>query len=111
MSAAILCFPGIDPTKIKPRPTCVEDLPKGAKALVVIAHRGGFTVVIRPAVTQAEHFARQSFPSATAAFQFARRTAANAPRRFQLILDETGRRSLDDILGPGPDPMGLGGTA
>lgn len=110
-TAIILPFPGVDPTKIRPRPTCIADLPKGAKALVVIAHRGGFTVVIRPAVTQAEHFARQSFASARSAFEFARRTAANAPRRFQLILDETGRRSLDEILGLGPDPMGLGGAA
>jgi hypothetical protein len=108
---AVIPFPGVDPAKIKPRPTCIEDLPKGAKALVVIAHRGGFTVVIRPASTRAEHFARQSFPNAKSAFQFARRTLANAPRRFQLILDETGRRSLEDILGPGPDPMGLGGAA
>ena len=108
---SVIPFPGIDPAKIRPRPTCVADLPEGAKALVVIAHRGGFTVVIRPASTSAEHFARKSFASAKSAFEFARRTAANAPRRFQLILDETGRRSLEDLLGPGPDPMGLGGAA
>ncbi len=100
--AVVIPFPGVDPAKIRPRPTCLADLPEGAKALVVIPERRGFAVVVRPCRTASENFERRSFASAVSALQFARNLAIREPRRFQLIIDETGRRSLDDVMGTGP---------
>lgn len=100
MSATIIPFPGVDTANIRPRPTCVADLPEGTRALVaIIADQGRFAVVIRPALTTDERRARKTFRTAREALQFARDTAISAPRRFPLILDETGRQPLDHILG------------
>src|ERR1700744_4731511 len=107
----VIAFPGIDLRDVRPRPKRLQDLPEGAKALVVIDEQDRFAVVMRPATTDRERRVRQTFSTGREALHFARRMSASFPTLYQLVLDETphGRASLDNILGPGPDSMGFGG--
>jgi hypothetical protein len=107
----VIPFPGVSPAEIRPRPTCMDDLRPGARALVVVPAQRGFDVVMRPALNANERAVRQSFATAREALVFARRTSASFPRLYQLVLDESGVRSLDALLGPGADAMDFGGAA
>ena len=104
MSATILAFPGVDPARIRPRPTCLADLPAGAKALVITEDRGRYHVALAPAATPAERRVRQAFADAEDARYYARRQSIEHPRLYQLIIDNVPQRrpSLDEIMGPAP---------
>ena len=94
MTAAILAFPGTNPGKIIPRPTCVEDLPEGAKALVITAKGSRFKVSLAPALTASERKIWQTFSELEDARYFAGRMSAAFPRLYQLIVDELPREGV-----------------
>jgi hypothetical protein len=107
----VIALPGVDPAAIRPRPACLDDLFGKARALAVVRQGIGYDIELRPAVDDAEGSVRMSFHSARQALVHARRLSASYPLLYPFVIDETarGRRSLDRILGPGPDPMGVGG--
>ena len=104
MSATILSFPGVDPARFRARPTCLADLPVGAKALVITEDRGRYHVALAPALTPSERRVCQTFSDVEAARHYARRMSAAYPRLYQLIVDNLPQRRplLDEIMGPAP---------
>lgn len=84
----VIDFPGV--TRTAPaRPTCLADLPEGAKALAIVAERNRFAVVMRPALTATERAVRRPFNTPVEARQFARRMSIAFPLLYRLIIDET----------------------
>jgi hypothetical protein len=105
----LLVMPGVDPATIRPKATRVEAMDRHQRALVVVTDGTAFAIVRRSA-DGADEFNRYSyFHTHTEALQSARRIAACSPRYYPLVLDDTprGRDSLENVLGLGPDPMGV----
>jgi hypothetical protein len=101
VSAQILMFPGNSRAEIRPRATRIEDLPEGAKALVIARHGSRFVVSAVPTNTRADQKLGGAFFCAQKARAFARHMASAHPRLYHLIIDNV-PRTLDEIMGMDP---------